>query len=243
MKKTLLFISLLALVAGCDAPQRMRAPTQWVNGNSLDDPGTQPAWKPIPTDGKPSEETPTSPVSNNGQGPGFENCDLTNKHHTIDIGHFSICQSTQDEASFKFRSSLTSTTVRTCLIPTYKEASGSSTYIGQPQCTYTTANQTVGGKLYKDREGFSSYPLNGVIVMKEPLLPEYISCMHGYVNWPRNVCPNGPANSYCSYWIPRCPNGGRSNATCDGEARNYMGQICSSFKNKYSNSYLDIKTR
>jgi hypothetical protein len=188
----------------------------------------------------PATGTTTTTTTNT---PGFESCDLTHKYQTPDIGWFGICQSTQDETLFKFRPSVTSTSIRTCLIPTYKDANGSSTYIGNPQCTYTTSNQIVQGKLYKDRSGFSNYPLNGVIVMKEPLLPEYINCMHAYVNWPSNVCPSGGANPYCAYWLPRCPYGSKSNAQCDAEGRSYMGNICTSFKTKYGNSYVDIGTR
>lgn len=244
MKKYFLLLSLLALVTGCDSPQRTRTPSTWVNGSTLENPSNQSgSLTPVTTAGSTSGATAGSGSGVTGS-PGFEACDLSERYHTIDIGFFGLCQSTQDETLFKFKTGLTSTTVRTCLIPTYKEANGSSTYIGQPQCTYTTAGQIVSGKLLKNRPGFEQYPLNGVIVMKEPLLPQYIGCMNGYVNWPQNVCPNGPSStSYCAYWSPRCPYGGRTNGTCDTEARNYMGQICTSFKNQYSNSYIDIKTR
>ncbi len=247
MKKNFLFLALLALVTGCDSPQRTRTPGTWMTGGSTQNPVNQSgSFNPATTAGTASGVTSGS-TSGSGSGtpsPGFEACDLSDRFHTIDIGFFGLCQSTQDETLFKFKTSLTSTTVRTCLIPTYKESNGSSTYIGQPQCTYTTAGQVVQGKLLKNRQGFEQYPLNGVIVMKEPLLPQYIGCMNGYVNWPQNNCPNGPSStSYCAYWSPRCPYGGRSNGTCDTEARNYMGQICTSFKNQYSNSYIDIRTR
>lgn len=242
MKNIFILTSLLTLLVGCDAPQRTRAPSTWINGNSLENPtNSSGGLSPSNTSGSGSGSTTTP--SNVTSTPGFESCDLTSKYHTVDVGHFGVCQSTQDETSFRFRTDMTSTTVRTCLIPTYKDANGASTYIGNPQCTYTTSNQVVSGKLYKDRPGFNSYPLNGVIVMKEPLLPEYISCMQGYVNWPNNVCANGPTNSYCAYWLPRCPYGGRSNGACDQEARNYMANLCNTFKSKYSNSYADIKTR
>ena len=242
MKNLLLLMPLLVLITGCDAPQRTRAPSQWVNGESLGNtdqtgtvtPGSQ------TTTGTLGGGTTTPPTNTD---PGFQNCDISQKYHTVDIGYFGICQSSQDETLIKFNPSLTSQSVRTCLIPTYKESNGSSTYIGQPQCTYTTSNQVVSGKLYKDRQGFSNYPINGLIVMKEPLLTEYIGCMQGYVNWPRNVCPNGATTSYCGYWLPRCPYGGQSNAGCDAEAKNYMSNICTQFKSKYSNSYIDIRLK
>lgn len=245
MKKYFLLLSLLALATGCDSPQRTRTPGTWISGNTLETvPSNQSgSLTPPTTAGSTSGATSGSGPGVTGT-PGFTTCDLSDRYQTIDIGFFGLCQSSQDETLFKFKTSLTSTTLRICLIPTYKESNGSSTYIGQPQCTYTTASQVVQGKLYKNRPGFEQYPLNGVIVMKEPLLPQYINCMNGYVNWPQNVCPNGPSStSYCAYWAPRCPNGGRTNGGCDTEARNYMGQICTTFKNQYSNSYIDIRTR
>lgn len=238
MKNLLLLIPLLVLITGCDAPQRTRIMSTEPYKDPLGNNGNNVTPGNLTSGGSSNGITPTTPST-----PGFENCDLTQKYHTIDIGYFGVCQSSQDETLIKFNPSLTSQSVRTCLIPTYKEANGSSTYIGQPQCTYTTSNQVVSGKLYKDRQGFSNYPLNGMIVMKEPLLPDYINCMQGYVNWPRNVCPNGATTSYCGYWLPRCPYGGQSGQACDMEAKNYMSNICTQFKSKYSNSYIDIRLK
>jgi hypothetical protein len=238
MKVSLFLLTFLVLLTGCDAPRRSRLPVKYVNGSTLEEPGTiSGTWTPT-TAGATSGVT-----SGTAGGSGFESCDLSNKYQTIDIGWFGLCQSSQDESEFRFKPTLTSTNVRTCLIPTYKDTNGNSTYIGRPQCTYTTSNQTVNGKLYKDRQGYTTYPINGVIVMKEPLIPEYINCMHGYTNWPGNACPNGASNQYCGYWLPRCPSGRMTNGLCDNEAKNYMGRVCTEFKNKYSNSYRDISTR
>lgn len=243
MKSYILLIPLLSLIVACDAPQRTRAPSTYItgytnSGPTTGAPGSNPGTYPyVPTNPTTTAPTPTTTT------PGFESCDLTHKYQTADVGWFGICQSKQDETLFKFRPSLTSTSVRTCLIPTYRDASGASTYIGNPQCTYTKSNVVVDGKLYKDRSGFSGYPINGVIVMREPLLPEYISCMHGYVNWPSNVCASGSNSSYCSHWRSMCPYGGRTGGACDTEARNYMANICNSFKTKYPNAYVDISVK
>ncbi len=243
MKSFIITTLLLTLVVGCDSPQRTRAPSNWVNGNSLGTNNTTltPATNAGSGSGSTTGGTTGSPALPSQ--PGFETCNLSDRYHTIDIGFFGLCQNTQDETLFRFKPTVTSSSVRTCLIPTYKDAQGASTYIGNPQCTFTTSNQVVSGNLYKDRPGFNTYPLNGVIVMKEPLLPEYMGCMNGYVNWPRNVCPNGATTSYCGYWLPRCPYGGRTNSSCDVEAKNYMTQICNSFKSRYANSYIDIRTK
>jgi hypothetical protein len=240
MKNTFLLLSFMALVVGCDSPQRTRLATNGVNGNGLTYPSTTTGgtFTTSPTTGLPTGTTPTNTL-----GAGFESCDLSDKYQTIDIGFFGLCQSTQDELTFKFRTSLTSTSVRTCLIPIYKESSGSSTWIGQPQCTYTTAGQVVTGKLYKDRTGFTTYPVNGVIVMKEPLLPEYFACMQGYTGWPANLCATTGASAYCNYWGQMCPYGAKTNTQCDAEGRSYMNKICTDFKTKYTNSYIDIRTK
>jgi hypothetical protein len=244
MKKYLLFMALLALVTGCDAPQRTRGPGNWVNGNSLNDfTGGTNFTNPggigqLTTSGNGSGITSGTTT---GSTSGFEGCDLTAKFQTGDIGWFGLCQSTTDESSFRFRPSLTSSQVKICLIPTYRDSAGNSTYLGQPQCTYTISNQVIQGKLYKNREGFTTYPINGVMVMRESLLVEYFGCMNGFANFPRNACAAGPTfATYCNTWGPRCPYGPRSSTMCDAEAKNYMNQVCTNFKNRYSNAFLDV---
>ncbi len=239
-KKYLSILALLLLSAACDTPQRTRAPVNYVNGNTIQNNGGA---TPTPYQYTDYKMGTVNTTGNASTGSGFDGCDLTAKHHTIDIGFFGICQSTMDETIFQFRPTLSSPTIRTCLIPTYKDNSGASTYIGNPQCTYTTSNKIVQGRLMKDRQGFSDYPINGVIVMKEPLLPEYVSCMQAYANWPAGACPKGPVTPYCGHWIPRCLQGAKSNPACDAEARNFMATICNTFKTKYSNSYIDIRTK
>lgn len=242
MNRFFLLMAIIALITGCDAPQRTRSPGTWINGNSLGDPYSGIGFTNTPTNGGVASGTSSGTTVTLTSG--FEKCDLSDKYQTIDIGWFGICQSSKDETIFRFRTSLPSSLVRVCLIPTYKDGSGSSTYIGRPQCTLTSANQIVNGTLYKDRANFTTSPLNGVIVMKEPLIPEYMACMHGFANWPQNACPVGiNSNLYCRDWIPRCPYGVNSSSLCHTEAKNYMGRICTSFKNKYSNSYIDITTK
>lgn len=246
-KKYILFIALTVLVTGCDAPQRTRTPGSWVNGSSLGNiPGGNPGsfnTSPVAGPTTPGTLPPATPGTTATTG--FEGCDLTiSPHHTIDIGHFNICQSTLNETLFKFKPTISSSTTRVCLIPTYKDGSGSSTYVGRPQCAVTTANQVTQGTLYKDRPGFANSPINSVIVLREALIPEYMACMHAYAGWPQNACTAGPnSNQYCAYWSPRCPGGAVTNPACQTEARNYMGQICNSFKTRYSNAYLDLSTR
>lgn len=240
MKKIFILLPLFILVASCDAPQR----TRFFNTEKSplgDTDEAVPAGATQSTSGSLGTSGSGS-GSNTANTPGFESCDLTQKYHSVSTGYFGVCQSTQDEKQIKFSPSLTSQQERICLIPTYKESNGSSTYIGNPQCTLTTSNQVISGQLYKDRPGFSNHPLNGVMVMKEGLVPEYMACMQGYVNWPRNRC-SGTNDSYCAYWVPSCPYGAQSNAQCDAEGKNYMAYLCNAFKSKYSNAYVDVRLK
>ncbi|WPU63183.1 hypothetical protein [Peredibacter starrii] len=239
MKNYIIFLATLTLIVGCDAPQRTRLTnaysSDYNSGNPNNTSGSLPS-------GSTTGSTTGGTTGSSTGSTGFENCDLSSKGFTAEMGHIGICQSTLDETVVKFKSSLTSTSYRTCLIPSYKDGSGSSTYIGQPQCTYTEADKVMQGKLYKNRTGFEGYSLNNIIVMKEPLLTEYFGCMQGYTNWPANVC-SGVSSTYCAYWVPRCPYGSKSTVACDAEARAYMTNLCTNFKNKYSSAYLDIKIK
>lgn len=240
MKKLLFLVVIYISFIACDAPQRTRLQQVRDNENNLTSGNNTSNDFTAGTTGSSSNGSNLSSPSTSG--PGFENCDLTNRYHTIDIGHFGLCQNTQDETLFKFKTSLTSGTV--CLIPTYKDSTGSSTYLGRPQCVNTEANKVFQGTLYKDRNGFSGHVLNGVIVMKQNLLTPYFDCMNAYVNWPAQTCPQGPSTSLnCYSWIQQCPYGARTNINCDTQAKSYMAQICNSFKSTFSNSYADIRTK
>jgi hypothetical protein len=247
MKKLWIYLIIFHTIVACDAPQRTRAPVTYLNGNSMssqDNPGNQSGQNGSSLSSSPfsTNSSTTSPSPETSQ-PGFAQCDLSEKYHTIDIGFFGVCQSTEDETQVKIKTSLAHSSIRICLIPTYKDQSGSSTYIGQPQCTFTSAQQVITGKLFKDRQGFSQHSLNGIIVMKEPLLNEYFSCMQAFVNWPNNTCANPSNPQYCNFWKPRCPYGGPTNIACDTEAKNYMSIICNGFKTKYKNAYADIRLK
>jgi len=246
MQKIILLTFMVLVLVGCDAPQRTRIQRLGsVESNNLTNPTNNfgSNFGNPNGGGAPTLPTITDPASAVTQLPGLQSCDLSLKYSSVDTSSFGICQSSQDETTFLFKSGVTTTNIRTCIIPTYKDAAGSSTYLGQPQCTYTELGKVVQGKLIKNRSGFESFPINGVIVMREPLLPEYFNCMNAFTNWLQIACPSGPTSAYCSYWIPRCPSGAKTNALCDQEGKNFMSQVCSAFKSKYPNSYVDIKTK
>ncbi len=204
------------IVVGCDTPTRSRFPSTSTSNNQTA-PGLVPITPVVP--GEPIPGTPGAPTT-----PGFENCNLTKSNTTADLGSIGICKSTQDETQIRFVSSQTDTQNRICIIPTYKDGTGSSTYLGDPQCTYTEAERIFTGRLYKNRPGMSGYPLTGVMIMREQLLVEYFGCMDAYAKFVAYYCPQNP--NYCAQ-----------------QAAAYRNQVCTQFKTKYPNNYLDIYIR
>lgn len=213
----ILLLSFFVLAIGCDTPTRARFPNSTSTGGDAftTTPGTT-------VTGSTTGTTTTGTTSTAG----FENCNLTTRSTTADLGSVGICKSTLDETQVRFISSQTDTANRTCLIPTYKDQYGNSTYLGDPQCTYTQAEQTYTGRLYKNRSGVSNYPITGVMIMKEALLVEYFACMDSYMK-------------YISYYCPANP----TYAPCVQGATNYRNSVCNNFKLKYPNNYLDVYLR
>lgn len=220
----ILALSVFALV-GCDAPTRTRLQPAYSNsgnnlstGGSSSGTGTTTGWSSGGTTG-------STTGSNNNLPSGFENCTFATQGYSAGLGYVGACQSTLDETLIAVKPALTDTVTRTCLIPTYKDAGGSSSYIGQPQCTYTTQNTVVQGQLLKNRTGFSNYTLNGMMIMKESSLTAYFNCMDAYIKYVSQACPMGA----------------QTNATCDQYARNYMSQLCTTFKSQHS--YIDMRLK
>lgn len=234
--KILILLSLITLIA-CEAPQRTRLSSAYESMTSPYKGGDQKTDKDT-TPGDFGEEKQAGPIDSE-----YAHCDYSYRHHTLDIGHFAICQSRSDETKFKFKTQMANRNVQVCLIPTYRDSSGGSTYLGNPQCLYTDAGKDYEGRLYKDRNGFSGYTINGVIVLKYGLHSAYYSCMNASLNWPVNVCPNPNSSQTCWQYYANCPNGAATNGNCAALANNHMRQVCESFKSTYSRSYADISTR
>lgn len=240
MKSYSLILPLLFILASCDAPQRTLSPAKYTD--SYGDGSGAGNFNNGGSGGGDTGSNNGGTTGGSGSMTGFENCNLNSTNgHTVDIGHFTICQSTIDETVFKFKPTLESSQYRVCLIPTYRDTSGSMP-LGSPQCMTTVANQVYTGRLYKDRPGVSNRPINGVIVMKQPLTTSYYGCMYGYINWPGNSCTM-KGNSYCSYWAQACPQGPGGTGICHTEPLNFMNQVCTAFKNTYGNAYADMATR
>lgn len=231
-----LMIALLIVVAGCDTPTRSRFPSS-SSSNALGTPPGTGTLTPVPVvpvvPGTPT--TPTTPVTT----PGFENCanmgiSLMYDPYATCVekqtnpsapcpSRVSLCKSSLNETMVRFTTTVSNTTNRYCIIPTYKDTAGNSTYLGDPQCTYVNANQVYNGSVIKNRNGFTQLPVTGLMVMFEGMLVEYYACMDSY-------------SKYIQYYCPAQP----TYAPCVQGASNYRAQICNQFKTKYSNFYLDL---
>ena len=227
MKLSLFLFALLMLTSSCDSPQRNRIISSANSGNGYTQPAntnTPNPWGTGTTSSSTGTATGGSTSGAQTKPPGFENCDISANQYAAVIGYMGICQSTLDETSVAVNSTITDS-IRTCLIPTYKDQAGSSTYLGQPQCFLPKQGEVTMGKLYKTRNGFTSYAINGVMVMKERSLTAYFTCMDAYV----------------TFTDPRCPYGAKTNAYCDQMARSVMATKCNNFK--MDNPYLDIRLK
>ncbi len=230
MKKLMLALTICVLAVSCDSPQRNRlASVTTGDGVQAPVPGNN---NNNNNNNNPFNTGATTGSNNGGQNPtkvnppaGFESCDLSpNKYYAAGIGYMGICQSSMNEGQVAVYPEL-SDSLKTCLIPTYRDGSGNSTYLGQPQCFLPVALKISYGTLYKTRSGFTGNPINGVMIMKESSLTAYYSCMNAYVNYASSACPYGP----------------RTSAACDHAARALMTTSCNDFK--AAHSYLDIPLR
>lgn len=241
MKTLCASVLLLLLATACDSPQRNRLASAVNTGNGLGQPTgtTSNPWG-TGTTGNMGGGT-TGGAGTPAKPPGFENCDITAKYYAAGINYMGICQSTLDETSVAVHSTVADS-ARTCMIPTFKDGSGSSTYLGGPQCYTPQAGVVSIGQLPKTRVGFTDRVLNGVMIIKEASITAYYKCMDFYINFPGNQCPNGPStNAYCSQTYQQCPNGANTNSYCAQQARNYMAVDCNNFKANHA--YLDIRLK
>lgn len=224
MKTLLLSLVTLLLATGCDNPTRNRLTNGLASGNNLNTGNNGSSSNPWGTGNTTAGTSTGSPSTGTTRPVGFESCDISANYYAAEINYMGICQSTVDETSIAINSTVASTS-RTCIIPTYKDSTGSSTYIGQPQCFLPQANVVTQGTLYKTRTGFTGNPINGVMVMKERSLTAYFTCMDAYTGYRSAACPYGP----------------QTNANCDAYARQIMTQKCNDFK--ATNPYIDIRLK
>lgn len=220
MKTLLITLSFILLATACDNPQRNKLASSANTGNGLTNPTgtTTNPWTTSGTTGSSSGGTVST------KPPGFENCDISPKYYAAGINYIGICQSTIDETQVAVKPTVTDS-ARTCMIPTYKDNSGSSTYLGQPQCFSPQENVVTMGQLHKTRQGFTTSPLNGVMIMKEVSLTAYFTCMDAMI----------------TFTHPQCPYGANTNAYCNQMARSIMTTKCNNFK--VDHAYVDVRLK
>ncbi len=232
MVRTSLFMSAALLLAtACDGPTRVR--TTGAVSNAASSEGTTSSSNGGTTAGYVGG---TTSGTSNGQLPaGFESCNTNPSHYHPGIGYMSVCQSSQNELSFRLSFTTTDQSDGTCIVPLYKDSSGNSAYVGHAKCTKHNENQVVFGTVVKDRAGYTGHPVNGVMVVKYSGTTAFFQCMNAY-GLNNQACLSscapyqGNAQAYqaCAY-------------TCDSNAKTYMANVCANFK--ANTPYIDIRTR
>ncbi len=239
MKTIVTCLLLMTFFTACDAPQRTRSIGNSF-GNGLNYSGTEGSQTTGSLGGTTTGSTSGSTTAGTTSGTtsgntstlpqDFSACNTGTPFYSAGIGYTSLCQSTSNESSIRVMFTSADQELGTCLIPTYKDTTGSSMYLGQPQCTLHTANQVIYGSLPKTRVGFTQYPINGAMVMKRSSLSAYFSCMDAYVSF-------GTA----AYPVSGCPYGAQTSPACHQAAQNYMNSLCSQFRAQHS--YMDIRLK
>ncbi len=113
---------------------------------------------------------------------GAENCDwstdgtsdynvggahLAENESSTSDGAYNICQNSSSETSIYFQIKNGFSDEQLCMIPMY-ETGGNSTYLGEPRCfTPSIDGKIYSITLYKNRSGFTSYPITGVMMMRD----------------------------------------------------------------------------
>lgn len=226
MKNNKMMFSLLSLLAvalsGCDAPgggrARSRLPAS-TNISSIANTGFSPTTTNTGTLTDPNATATPTPAPGTTEA-GYASCDINYVRSSGSLGGVSICHSSVDETKIKVKFATTDQTDGTCFVPTHKNTDGTSIYVGVAQCTYHTTGQLLNGTLVKNRQGYSSASLNGVMIMKRSYLNDYFACMDAIPNFITNNCPTNTTNA------------------CYAQAQSFMGQVCQYFKSR--GNYLDI---
>lgn len=149
---------------------------------------------------------------------GFENCNLNFQYYKSSIGSWGLCQSSQNESSFKLKMQLTDANIGTCFVPVNIQSNGNSFSLGIAECVHNQANVVYPMTLSKTR----AEAINGVMVIKANALNAYNTCMSA-----KNTYMNQYAN--CA-----------SYSSCVDAANNYATEVCTNFVSNYAVYYKQI---
>lgn len=109
------------------------------------------------------------------------------------IGQYTLCKSVTDETDIYLQVKDNVSDTQLCLFPTTNDA-GNSTYIGEARCLMVTDNKKIYKiKIYKNRPGFETKSLTGIMLMKDKAF-FYPAPFYQYVLSP-------DAYLYCANWL------------------------------------------
>ena len=229
--KNIFFLLLLAALTSCDAPVRVRnQPNDAYTGN-VNTGGNEgaPGFNLTPgtttgsttggsTTGSSTGGTTTG--SSTGGSSSSINCIKTVSASHAGLGSVEVCQDSANEAMFRLSFNTTDQNDGTCVVPMFRDSSGSSLYLGNAQCTKHNQGQVVTGQLSKNRQGYAGYQINSVMVLKYSGSNAFFQCMNAYGIQLNSCMQSFRGNTfYQSY--------------CQGQAQTYMTTICNNFKNNY----------
>jgi hypothetical protein len=201
MTKILIAAILLSIFIGCDAPRSRRDSgydsTQYnpyaVNTSAYSPTVTDPNSVVADSNTTTPDATTSIPAeishcqwSSDGNN-GFQ---VSNTQH---LGGYTLCQSSEDETIVYVQVQYPITSEDLCLIPNYYSGSR-SIYIGEPRCLQIASNKEIYKvDLIKNRSGFESYSINGVMMMKDKAF---------VYPWPFAQAIKSPdAYIYCANWL------------------------------------------
>ncbi|CAN0328137.1 unnamed protein product, partial [Chrysoparadoxa australica] len=108
-------------------------------------------------------------------------------------GAYTLCQSSTNNTEVYLQLKNPITGHQLCLIPTYHSGTN-SVYIGEPRCLYVSSNTSIYKvSLIKNRTGYSSYPVTGVMMMRDKAY-EYGAPFYQVILSP-------DAYIFCSQWL------------------------------------------
>ena len=159
--------SVVAVVTGSDSNTSTTQPSDLVDTNSF-----------ATTTATASSSSTSTTVT-----AGYEHCNFNDySYYVSTIGSVIACQNSSTKTKVEVKINQTNTTEMTCFIPTYRDSSGSSFYIGPAQCLYHNADTIYEGTFTIDRYGYSSSQFNALMIMQYGLTDDYFNCMLGYTS-------------------------------------------------------------
>lgn len=197
MKKALALILFLSIaITGCEQPRQTRGFSRGSASNALE--SSSPTSSSSGTSVTPTA-TPTISVGGVTIPTEISQCSWSQdgingfaSSHTH-IGAYTLCKSVSDETDIYLQVKDNISDSQICLFPTATDGTNSY-YIGEARCLMVTNNKQIYKiKMYKNRPGFESKSITGIMIMKDKAF-FYPAPFYQYVLSP-------DAYLYCSNWL------------------------------------------